>query len=134
MDKDSPGSKRLYALIGEGADGLPRYFVEKLERILEQQESDRTACIGSPKLRVVRADQYVPQEAREGRCPSRKREVAEVSRTVRSLAAILDSLYAVHREHYDEADETTLTPHMMEGLFITGRQLARSASEALERW
>src|SRR5690606_21745219 len=62
MDKDSPGSKRLYALIGEGADGLPRYFVEKLERILEQQESDRTACIGSPKLRVVRADQYVPQE------------------------------------------------------------------------
>jgi|GEM_PF-497503 len=138
VDKDSESGKRVYALIGEDATGLPDYFVERLDRIITAQQAAGDAAPSGRRLRLVRADRPSLDETRatatcEGQRHRWRSQVAEVAQTVQRLTTILESLYAVHQEQYDEADETMLTPHLVEGLFLTGRQLARSAGEALER-
>lgn len=126
-------AKRLYALMGDKMLDFPPHFIERLERRLEAFETSRTNKHVVVPLRLV-SDvdaEAAPTGSHGPEEPQRAALVAVPLRTLQALASIFEVLHAVHLNKQDVQSEGCVTSLMVEGLILSGRDLVRSAAEAM---
>lgn len=132
MDTQHPlSARRLYGLIGDKIHDYPPFFIERLERRLEQFDTDSAAIAGKPPLKLV-TPTLGPGDAASGHDAARtlpRGAVAVPARTLQGLDAILEILHAAHLAKQDGDPEGMLSEHLVEGLLVCGRSLLKVTKE-----
>jgi len=128
-------SARLRALLGDAFHDVPPYFIEKLERRLEQYDEDNPAAARLSKL-SMEASESIESESGGTWTRSADQSLActEESvfvsvRTLQGLDAILEVLHAAHIGRRDRDPDAMLSDHLLEGLIVAGRALARPSHD-----
>ena len=120
MESKHPlSAKRLYALIGDKMHDFPPYFVERLERSLEEMERQRLSS-----ARVVRLKKEPVPNA-----PCHPANIVVPVSTLQALDYVLEILLTHHLGRVDDNTPGTVTDHMVEGLIVAGRELLRSSGD-----
>jgi len=134
MEPHSPlAAKRLYALMGDKMLDVPPHFIERLERRLEAFETSRTHKHVVVPLRLVSdiEDDAALTGDDGGEEPQRAALIAVPIRTLQALASIFEILHAAHMGKQDVQSEGNVSSLMVEGLILSGRDLVRSAADAM---
>lgn len=110
-------SPRLRALIGDAVLEMPPALIEKLEAIVAWQ---RTAYLrGEARADTLFDD--IPM-----------RSSVQIGRKLHCLGILLEFLHAAHLDQRDGSASPLLAEHVVEGLWVTCRDLAQSAALVLE--
>ncbi|MDY1033408.1 hypothetical protein [Stenotrophomonas sp. CFBP8980] len=132
MESQNPlSAKRLHALIGDKIHEFPPYFIERLERKLEEFEASRENPAGVVHLHLV---PDLPNDARVFDLDSyadRHSKVAVPSATLQGISAILEILHTVQVGRQDGGMHAVLSDHLVEGLITAGRALVNSSIESM---
>lgn len=133
MDPKHPlSAKRLYALMGDKMHDFPPYFIERLERKLEEFETSRGNENRVSHLRVVPDGGHDAPLTGSG-CHAdlpRMDHVAVSRGTLQGLASIFEILHSVHLGRVEGQPDGGLSDHLVEGLIVSGRALVRSSADA----
>ena len=132
MESQNPlSAKRLHALIGDKIHEFPSYFIERLERKLEEFEASRENPAGVVHLHLV---PDLPNDARVFDLDSyadRHRKVAMPIATLQGIGAILEILHSVQVGRQEGGTQAVLSDHLVEGLITAGRALVNSSIESM---
>ncbi|MBD8644092.1 hypothetical protein IFT63_10895 [Stenotrophomonas sp. CFBP 13724] len=132
MESQNPlSAKRLHALIGDKIHEFPPYFIERLERKLEEFEASRENPAGVVHLHLV---PDLPNDARVFDLDSyadRHRKVAMPIATLQGIGAILEILHSVQVGRQEGGTQAVLSDHLVEGLITAGRALVDSSIESM---
>jgi hypothetical protein len=112
-------AKRLYALIGDKMHDFPPYFVERLERSLEEMERQRMSSVRVVPFRSTRGLSATPNSA----------AVAIPVSTLQSLDYVLEILLTHHLARSNGSAPSAVTDHMVEGLIVAGRELLKTSGD-----
>ena len=126
-------AKRLYALMGDKMLDFPPHFIERLERRLEAFETPRTHKHVVVPLRLISDIESEPAPT-AGHCPAEPQRAALVAvpiRTLQALASIFEILHTVHLGNQDVQSDGGVSSLMVEGLIVSGRDMVRSAADAM---
>ncbi len=132
MDTQHPlSARRLYGLIGDKIHDYPPFFIERLERRLEQFDTDSAAIAGKPPLKLVTPTSGIGDSRRRHDAARTlpRGAVAVPARTLQGLDAILEILHAAHLAKQDGDPEGMLSEHLVEGLLVCGRTLLKTTNE-----
>jgi len=132
MESQNPlSAKRLHALIGDKIHEFPPYFIERLERKLEEFDASRENPAGVVHLHLV---PDLPNDARVFDLDSyadRHRKVAMPIATLQGIGAILEILHSVQVGRQEGGTQAVLSDHLVEGLITAGRALVDSSIESM---
>ena len=132
MESQNPlSAKRLHALTGDKIHEFPPYFIERLERKLEEFEASRENPAGVVHLHLV---PDLPNDARVFDLDSyadRHRKVAMPIATLQGIGAILEILHSVQVGRQEGGTQAVLSDHLVEGLITAGRALVDSSIESM---
>jgi hypothetical protein len=128
MDTKHPlSAKRLHALMGDKIHDIPPYFVEQLERKLEEMEQQRAQPSRVVRLRPVKAvnDQRTASNHDGTASLPHVESVAIPVTTLRALAYTLDILHTAHLFRQDHVSVGMVSEQMVEGLIISGQEMLK---------
>jgi len=129
MSQHPLSSARLRALLGDAIHDLPPYFIEELERKLEQYDRDHPAAARLSRLSMEAGESIEYESGGSWTRPTIEETVCVPVRTLQGLDAILELLHAAHIGQRDGDIDAMLSDHLVEGLIVAGRALARSSHD-----
>lgn len=133
MDTKHPlSAERLHALVGDKMHDFPPYFVEQLERKLEEMEQQRAQPSRVVQLRPVKgvSDQAAATTHDGTASLTHVERVAIPVSTLRALAYTLDILHTAHLFRQDHVSVGMVSEQMVEGLIISGREMLKGYAGA----
>lgn len=126
-------AERLYALMGDKMHDFPPYFIDMLERKLEEYDRSRSNNDREVHLRLV------PEVGNDAPLVGvdcyadlkRSAKVAVPIQTLHGLASIFEILHSMHLGRHDGDPEGGVTDHLVEGLIVSGRALVKASIDAM---
>lgn len=134
MESQNPlSAKRLHALIGDKIHEFPPYFIERLEKKLEEFEASREKSTGGVQLRLVSdVSNDAPMLGIDSYADlKRHSKVAMPIATLQGIGAILEILHLVQVGRQEGGTQAVLSDHLVEGLITAGRALVESSIESM---
>lgn len=134
MEPQNPlSAKRLHALIGDKIHEFPPYFIERLEKRLEEFETSRESSSGVVHLHLVPdVSNDAPMLGKDSYADlKRHSKVAVPIATLQGIGAILEILHSVQVGRQDGGTQAVLSDHLVEGLITSGRALVKSSMESM---